>query len=78
MIRLFEMRSVLNTYDCIACKAAGREHEVAYVEHGVTGVGHRYGQGIPTTMRRCLTCGAQDGPWIDNPYVKQEIAHDKS
>lgn len=66
----FEMRSVANTYDCIACREAGLEHEVIYVDHGVTDDTCRYGAGIPRTMRRCTTCGVEDGPWVSSQYVE--------
>jgi hypothetical protein len=60
---------LINTYYCVACKKAGREHEVIEVSGPQTDLSSQWGSGVPTTMRRCSGCGAEDGPWVSSKIV---------
>lgn len=65
----FVPRSVVNTYDCEQCKAAGIEHEVQSFRCGMTNGLSCWGAGVPTTMRVCSGCGRADGPWVSADLV---------
>jgi hypothetical protein len=54
---------------CIDCKNAGREHAVEDRREGFTSRHSFWGEGIPTTIRVCTGCGAQDGPWVSADIV---------
>ena len=54
---------LVNTYYCKPCKDSGIEHEVIKVP------GPHTDSGIPTTLRRCTGCLAEDGPWVSADHV---------
>ena len=62
-------RHLVNTYFCDDCKAAGREHDVIDIPGPFTDRRSCWGEGLPTTMRKCTACGHTDGPWISADLV---------
>jgi len=55
---------LIKKFWCLPCKTAGKKHRVIYVRGAKTNSSSEWGPKIPTTMRRCTSCGATDGPWI--------------
>lgn len=49
---------------CLACRRAGRDHDIVERDAGVTDDRSCWGRGIPNHVRQCTGCGVQDGPWV--------------
>lgn len=62
-------RMLANQYNCRDCSRDGESHEVVHVPGPPTGASSTWGPGLPTTMRHCTRCGAEDGPWVSADIV---------
>ena len=60
---------LINTYWCKECHNQGINHEVVNIIGPQTSSSCQWGAGLPTTMRHCTGCGAEDGPWISSDLV---------
>ncbi len=60
---------LINTYYCKRCKDAGIEHKVIDIPGPITDDECDFGPGLPTTMRHCTGCSAEDGPWVSAELV---------
>ena len=66
----FVMRAnELNVYDCSRCKRKGIAHSVDELPAGYTSNASHWGSGLPKTIRKCSSCGHQDGPWSNADIV---------
>ncbi len=60
----------VNRYWCQECKDKKIPHKVVNIPGPGTTSRSCWGSGLPTTKRKCTSCGAEDGPW-----VSAQIAH---
>jgi hypothetical protein len=56
-------------YQCPACAAGGKPHDIVDVSGEPTTESSCWGPGIPSHVRRCTGCGREDGPWVFAKYV---------
>ncbi len=62
-------KTILNEYDCRECLKAKIPHQVIDVPGLSTDRSSYWGPGLPTTMRHCTNCQAEDGPWVSAELV---------
>jgi hypothetical protein len=68
-LKFVDGKTLWNQYDCEDCRAKGIPHQVVEVPGRLTTDRSYWGSGLPTTMRECTGCGAQDGPWVSTSLV---------
>ena len=60
---------LINTYWCVECQKMGITHEVIDIPGPATDAACHWGAGLPTTLRHCTGCEAEDGPWVSSKLV---------